>query len=128
MNDESILDERDAAFIQPAKQWQGAPLAPYTEGARLVWLQAADPADSMAFRVWSLLYVLSRLGQGPGSRQRLLEVAWQKALFREAILAWVDRQVPGSYPEAEKLVTGLLDEVERVSAEPDGKAGPGPKG
>ena len=85
MSDE-ILDELNASFVAPEREFKGEKLAPYTEGSRLLMLQVRDENDSPVWFVWAFLYLHILLNK---SRKEAIKLAWNKELFREKILDWV---------------------------------------
>ena len=123
MND--ILQEAlEASFVAPERQFKGEALAPYTEGSRLLMIQARSDEDSTPFFVWSFVFLHIQLKK---NRKEAVKLAWDKNAFRERILDWADTMNEADREKATALVGAILEEagkgqVESLSVGPPGKA------
>ena len=52
-----ILEELNASFVSPDREFKGEKLAQYTEGSRLLLMQVRDDGDSSIYFIWSFLYL-----------------------------------------------------------------------
>ena len=107
-------EELNAAFVAPARAFRGQPLAPYTEGSRLLCLQVRDDADSSLWFVWSFLYMHILLAQ---DRPAALRLAWDRDAFRARLLEWVADKNDQDRLTAGELVGAILDEAARGRVE-----------
>lgn len=113
MNNE-ILDELNASFVSPEKEFKGEKLAPYTEGSRLLMLQIRDDNDTSIWFVWSFLYLHILLAK---NRKDAIRLAWNKDLFREKILDWVVDKSIKDRDEATDLVGQIIQEAAKSRVE-----------
>jgi hypothetical protein len=114
MND--ILEEALAsAFVAPQKQFKGESLAPYTEGSRLLMIQARSDEDSTAFFVWAFVFLHIQIQK---NRKEAIKLCWNKDLFRESILDWIADKTDSDREDASNLVASILDEASRGQVEP----------
>jgi len=114
MND--ILEEAlESAFVAPQRQFKGESLAPYTEGSRLLMIQARSDEDSTAFFVWAFVFLHIQLNK---NRKEAIKLCWNKDLFRESILDWIADKTDSDRETASSLVASILDEANRGQVEP----------
>jgi len=114
MND--ILEEALASsFVAPQKQFKGESLAPYTEGSRLLMIQARSDEDSTAFFVWAFVFLHIQIQK---NRKEAIKLCWNKDLFRESVLDWIADKTDSDREDASNLVASILDEASRGQVEP----------
>jgi len=114
MND--ILEEAlESAFVTPEKQFKGESLAPYTEGSRLLMIQARSDEDSTQFFIWAFVFLHIKLNK---NRKEAIRLCWNKDLFRESILDWIADKTESDRETASSLVASILDEANRGQVEP----------
>lgn len=111
---EEILDELNASFVTPEREFRGEKLAPYTEGSRLLMLQIRDENDTPVWFVWAFLYLHILLAK---NRKEAVKLAWNKDLFREKILDWVADKTGADRDEATELVGGIIQEAAKSRVE-----------
>jgi len=118
-----ILDELNASFVSPEREFKGEKLAPYTEGSRLLMLQIRDENDTSVWFVWAFIYLHILLFK---NRKEAVRLAWNKDLFREKILDWVADKSSKDRDEATELVSQIIQEASksRVEVVPDPSALP----
>lgn len=122
MSDEIQLEaELNAAFVAPERAYKGEPLAPYTEGSRLLCLQVRDEADSPIWFVWSFLYMHVLLAR---DRKAAIRLAWDRDGFREKLLDWMADKTEEDRAAASALVGAILDEASRGRVEVIPPSGP----
>lgn len=109
-----ILDELNATFVSGERQFKGEPLAPYTEGSRLLMLQVRDEGDSSVFFIWAFLYLHILLKK---NRKEAISLAWKKELFREQLLEWIADKTPEDRDTATSLVASIVDEATKGQVE-----------
>lgn len=122
MNEELQLEaELNAAFVSPERLFRGQPLAPYTEGSRLLCLQVRDEADSPIWFVWSFLYMHLLLAK---DRKSAIRLAWDRDAFREKLIDWIADKTEDDRLAASTLVSSILDEAARGRVEVVPPSGP----
>lgn len=114
MND-ILLESLESAFISPQRQFKGEDLAPYTEGSRLLMVQARSDEDSTAFFVWSFVFIHIQILK---NKKEAIRLCWNKDLFRETILNWISEKTERDREEASLLVSSILEEASRGQVEP----------
>jgi hypothetical protein len=65
--------------VQKGNLWANA-LAPYTEGSRLLLLQAKTDDDVPLFFVWAFVFLHIQLAK---NRKETIKLAWDKEAFRD---------------------------------------------
>jgi hypothetical protein len=111
-----ILDsELNSAFISRERDFCGEKLAPYTEGSRLLLMQAKTDEDVPLFFVWSFLFLHIQLAK---SKREAIKLAWDKDAFREKVLDWADTKTAKDREEATNLVGLILEEASKGVVEP----------
>jgi len=111
-----ILQEAlESAFVAPERQFKGEALAPYTEGSRLLMIQARSDEDSTPFFVWAFVFLHIQLKK---NRKEAIRLCWNKDLFREAILDWIADKTEADRETASNLVASILDEANKGQVEP----------
>lgn len=113
MND-ILNDELNSAFVQAEKQFKGDAIAPYTEGSRLLLLQVRDENDSSIFFVWAFLYMHIQLAK---NKKEAIRLAWNKDLFREKVMDWVENKNDQDRAEATNIVSAILDQAQKGQVE-----------
>ena len=109
-----ILDELNASFVSPDREFKGEKLAPYTEGSRLLLLQVRDDEDSPMYFIWSFLYLHILLAK---NRKEAIKIAWNKEGFRESLLEWIEKKKDADRDAATLLVSQIIDEGNRGSVD-----------
>jgi len=109
-----ILDELNASFVSPEREFKGEKLAPYTEGSRLLMLQIRDENDTSVWFVWAFLYLHILLAK---NRKDAIKLSWNKDLFREKILDWVVGKTSKDRDEATDLVSQIIQEAAQSRVE-----------
>jgi len=113
MSDE-ILDELNASFVAPEREFKGEKLAPYTEGSRLLMLQVRDENDSPVWFVWAFLYLHILLLK---NRKEAIRLAWNKDKFRESVLEWVLDKNDLERDQATTLVSEIIQQAAKARVE-----------
>lgn len=114
MSDENLQEELDAAFVRPGRTFRGQPLAPYTEGSRLLLLQVRDPQDSGVFFVYAFVFLHQELAR---DRRAAIRLAWDRDAFREQVLDWAGSFTSQDRDVAGEIVESMLQEASRASVE-----------
>ena len=112
---EILTEELESAFIAPERQFKGEALAPYTEGSRLLMIQARSDEDTTPFFVWAFVFLHIQLLK---DRKEAIRLCWNKDLFREKILDWMADKTEADREEASSLVASILDEANKGQVEP----------
>jgi hypothetical protein len=115
-----ILDELNASFVSPEKDYKGEVLAPYTEGSRLLLMQVRDDGDSSIYFIWSFLYLHILLAK---NRKEAIKIAWNKDNFRESLMDWVSNKTEADRDLATSLVSKIIEESNRGQVEVVADAG-----
>jgi hypothetical protein len=111
-----ILDsELNSAFISQEREFCGEKIAPYTEGSRLLLMQAKTDEDVPLFFVWSFLFLHIQLAK---NKREAIKLAWDKDTFREKVLDWADTKTSKDRDEATALVGLILEEASKGIVEP----------
>ena len=116
MND-ILNEELNSAFIQPERQFKGEAIAPYTEGSRLLLLQVRDEQDSSVFFIWAFLYIHIQLAK---SKKEAIKLAWNKDLFREKVMDWIENKNEQDRAEATNIVSSIIEQSQKGQVEPIG--------
>jgi len=106
----SLEEELNSAFISPEKEFMGEKLAPYTEGSRLLLLQVRDDEDSSFYFIWSFIYIHILLAK---NKKEAIKLAWDKNLFREKIMEYIEGKTEGDREIATTIVSNILDEAQK---------------
>lgn len=119
MSDE-ILDELNASFVSPEREFKGRKLAPYTEGSRLLLLQIRDDGDSSLYFVYSFIFIHILLKE---NRKEAINLCWKKDEFRESLFDYISKYNNSDLAEASALVGQIIEEAGRGQVEviADGK-------
>ena len=111
-----ILSEAlDSSFIAPERKFKGEELAPYTEGSRLLMIQARSEEDSTQFFIWSFIYIHIQIKK---NRKEAIRLCWNRDLLREKILDWILDKTESDRETAGSLVSSILDEASKGQVEP----------
>ena len=124
MSDEPDLSqELDGAFVPAGRTWQGQPLAPYTEGSRILLSQIRAEDDAGLFFIWAFVFLHLELARDRASAIRL---CWDRPAFRGAVLDFSARMTAADRVAATAIVNAVLDEAARAETEavPSGKPAP----
>ena len=116
MND-ILNDELNSAFIPNEKQFKGEAIASYTEGSRLLLLQVRDEQDSSVFFIWAFLYMHIQLAK---SKKEAIKLAWNKDLFREKVMDWIENKNEQDRAEATNIVSAIIEQSQKGQVEPIG--------
>lgn len=115
MSDEiQIEQELDGSFVRPERVWRGQPVAPYTEGSRLLMAQLRDEADGPLFFVYAFLFLHLELAR---DRKSAIRLAWNKDAFREAVLDFANGLTGAERDQAGALVSAIIDEAAKARTE-----------
>ena len=106
----SLDEELNSAFIAPNKEYMGEPLANYTEGSRLLLMQVRDDADSSVYFIWSFIFIHIQLFK---NRKEATKLAWDRDLFREKLLEYIDGKTEEDRTVAMKIVSAMIDDASR---------------
>jgi len=113
MND-ILNDELNSAFISNDRQFKGEAIAPYTEGSRLLLLQIRDEQDSSVFFIWAFLYMHIQLAK---SKKDAIKLAWNKDLFREKVMDWIENKNEQDRAEATNIVSSIIEQSQKGQVE-----------
>jgi len=116
MND-ILNDELNSAFIANDRQFKGEAIAPYTEGSRLLLLQVRDEQDSSVFFIWAFLYMHIQLAK---NKKDAIKLAWNKDLFREKVMDWIENKNEQDRSEATNIVSSIIEQSQKGQVEPIG--------
>ena len=116
MND-ILNDELNSAFIANDRQFKGEAIAPYTEGSRLLLLQVRDEQDSSVFFIWAFRYMHIQLAK---SKKDAIKLAWNKDLFREKVMDWIENKNEQDRAEATNIVSSIIEQSQKGQVEPIG--------
>jgi hypothetical protein len=117
-----ILDELNASFVYPEREFKGAKLAPYTEGSRLLLLQVRDDGDSSLYFVYSFIFIHVLLYK---NRKEAISICWNKQEFRDRLFDYISGLNDGDLAKASELVSSIIEEAGkgRVSVSQGGQGG-----
>lgn len=124
MNEETDLaQELNASFVADERTWKGQPLAPYTEGSRLLMSQIRSEHDAGLFFIWAFLYLHLQLKK---DRKQAIRLCWDRDAFREAVLDFSAGMSMADRDLAAAIVNAMLDEAARAETEvlPSGRPAP----
>lgn len=110
-----LIDELNASFIANERQFKGETIAPYTEGSRLLLLQVRDDNDSSVYFIWAFLFLHIELAK---SKKNAIRLAWDKNLFREKVMDWVENKNEQDRTEATNIVSSIIEESQKGQVEP----------
>ena len=116
-----ILEELNASFVAGERIFKGKPLAPYTEGSKLLLLQVRDDGDSSLYFVYSFVFVHILIKE---NRREAINLCWGKDRFRERLFDWIAGFGQGDLAEASKIVSEIIEEAGKGQVEVlgDGKS------
>jgi hypothetical protein len=117
--------ELDGAFVQGQRLWRGQPLAPYTEGSRLLMNQIRSDGDAGLFFIWAFLFLHIELKK---DRKNAIRLCWDRDAFREAVLDFSSPMSVADREQAAGLVNAMLDEAARAETEVQASGKPAPPG
>jgi hypothetical protein len=111
----SLEEELNSVFASPEREFDGEPLVSYTEGSRLLLLQAKTDEDVPLFFVWAFVYLHIQLAK---NRKETIKLAWDKEAFRNKVLEWADTKTEAQREQATFLVGSILEEASKGIVEP----------
>jgi hypothetical protein len=111
----SLEEELNSVFVSPELEFCGEALAPYTEGSRLLLLQAKTDDDVPLFFVWAFVFLHIQLAK---NRKETIRLAWDKDSFRDKVLQWADTKTEAQREQATALVGSILEEASKGIVEP----------
>jgi hypothetical protein len=111
----SLEEELNSVFVSPEREFCGEALAPYTEGSRLLLLQAKTDDDVPLFFVWAFVFLHIQLAK---NRKETIRLAWDKDSFRDKVLQWADTKTESQREQATALVGSILEEASKGIVEP----------
>jgi len=114
MNTISLDEELNSAFVAPNKEYMGEPLANYTEGSRLLLMQVRDDADSSIYFVWSFIFIHLQLFK---NRKEATKLDWNRDLFREKLLEYIDGKTEADRDIATSIVSSMIEEASKGRVE-----------
>jgi hypothetical protein len=117
--------ELDGAFVSGERTWKGQPLAPYTEGSRLLMAQVRSEEDAGLFFIWAFLYLHLELRK---DRKNAIRLCWNREAFREAVLDFSSGMTIADRDAAAVVVNAMLDEAARAETEVQATGRPAPPG
>ena len=120
-----ISAELDGAFVSGERTWKGQPLAPYTEGSRLLMAQVRSEEDAGLFFIWAFLYLHLELRK---DRKNAIRLCWNREAFREAVLDFSSGMTIADRDSAAAVVNAMLDEAARAETEVQATGRPAPPG
>ena len=121
MMNEIMDSELNSLFVSPEKSFMGEPLAPYTEGSKLLLMQVRNDDDSALFFVWSFIFIHINLKK---NRRDAINFCWNKSLFRERLFEWVSEKTEKDKDDATKLVSLIVEESNKGAVEIIGSGSP----
>lgn len=113
MND-ILNDELNAEFVANERQYRGEKIAPYTEGSRLLMLQVREENDSPIYFVWAFLFLHIQIAK---NRKDAIRLAWDRDLFREKLISWIENKNETDRIDATNIVSAIIDESTKGVAE-----------
>lgn len=113
VNDDQPIkkDIENASFALNQRQFKGQRLNKFTLGHRIVLNQIRELDDSVEFFIWSTVFSLIK------SRDEVVNLAWNKARFRKAVIDWVDTMRQEDFDEAVKVVNSIYEEINGSAVE-----------
>ena len=111
---EILDDELNSAFISPEREFCGEKLAPYTEGSRLLLMQAKSEDDVPLFFVWAFLFIHIQLAK---NKKEAIKLVWNRDNLREKVLDWASTKTSKEREEGTDLVAQILEESSRGAVE-----------
>jgi hypothetical protein len=110
----SLEEELNSSFVSPEREFMGEKLAPYTEGSRLLLLQVRDDNDSSIYFIWAFIYMHIQIAK---NRKDAIKLAWDKDLFREKIIEYIEGKNESDRDSATKIVSAMVDEAQKGRVE-----------
>lgn len=109
-----LNDELNSAFIADSRQFKGELIAPYTEGSRLLMLQVREENDSSIYFVWAFLFLHIQLAK---NKKDAIKLAWNRDLFREKVMDWVEDKNEQDRVDATNIVSAIIEESQKGRVE-----------
>jgi len=106
-----LNEELNATFVRPGRDFKGQPLAEYTEGSRLLMIQAREKEDSPVYFVWAFLYLHILLAK---NRKEAIKLAWDKEAFKESLFDWVSDKTQEDRDMATNIVSSIIEEASKA--------------
>ena len=121
--EQDFSQELNGAFVSGERTWKGQPLAPYTEGSRLLMSQIRSEDDAGLFFIWAFLYLHLELKK---DRKNAIRLCWDRPAFREAVLDFSAGMSLADRDRAAAIVNAVLDESAKAETEviPSGRPAP----
>jgi hypothetical protein len=110
----SLEEELNSTFVSPEREFMGEKLATYTEGSRLLLLQVRDDNDSSVYFIWAFIYMHMQIAK---NRKDAIKLAWNKDLFREKIIEYIEGKTEADRDAATKIVSAMVDEAQKGRVE-----------
>lgn len=112
--DPDITQELNGVFVCGERSWKGQPLAPYTEGSRILLSQIRGDEDAGLFFIWAFLYLHLELKR---DRKAAVRLCWDKDAFRMAVLDFSSAMTSADRDHAASIVNSVLDEAAKAETE-----------
>jgi len=106
-----LNEDLNATFVRPSRDFKGQPLAEYTEGSRLLMIQAREKEDSPVYFVWAFLYLHILLAE---NRKEAIKLAWDKEAFKESLFDWVSDKTQEDRDMATNIVSSIIEEASKA--------------
>lgn len=106
-----LNEELNATFVRPGRDFKGQPLAEYTEGSRLLMIQAKEKEDSPVYFVWAFLYLHILLAK---NRKEAIKLAWDKDAFKESLFDWVSDKTQEDRDAATNIVSSIIEDASKA--------------
>jgi hypothetical protein len=106
-----LNEELNATFVRPGRDFKGQPIAEYTEGSRLLMIQAKEKEDSPVYFVWAFLYLHILLAK---NRKEAIKLAWDKGAFKESLFDWVSDKTQEDRDIATTIVSSIIEEASKA--------------
>jgi len=106
-----LNEDLNATFVRPSRDFKGQPLAEYTEGSRLLMIQAREKEDSPVYFVWAFLYLHILLAK---NRKEAIKLAWDKEAFKESLFDWVSDKTQEDRDMATNIVSSIIEEASKA--------------
>lgn len=110
----TLEEELNSHFVSPEAEFMGEKLAPYTEGSRLLMMQVRGDDDSPVYFIWSFLYIHIILAK---DKKEAIKLAWNKDLFREKVIDWMDNKTQQDRDTASALVASIIEKSNKGQIE-----------
>ena len=123
--EENLQAELDGAFVSGTRTWKDRPLAPYTEGSRLLLSQIRSEDEGGLFFIYAFIFIHLELAR---DRRAAIRLCWDKPAFREAVIDFSAGLSLADRDRAAAIVNAVLDESARAETEVPPTGRPAPPG